>query len=197
LPLVAKIMIVDGPTAAESATANVMDSLAPASTEKLAPGMAITPAGIPCNEILIVPANPFCALVDIKMDEVVFPTTADVESGETETLKSPTGGGGPCWLLPHPAATVIEVANSNDQRLPPFTLPHREAHTTLSSAHLPRSITDTRLPPFLESPESMHGDRDVARVLQRSRGCRNRNREVLRWWGIAATTTSSGQTQSQ
>jgi len=103
--------MVDGPIDAESDRANVTVWLAPTSKEKLAAGIAFTPTGIPCNAILILPVNPFWGLVKIETDEVMFPTTADVEFGESETVKSPTGGGGPCWPLPHPARNSAKQTN--------------------------------------------------------------------------------------
>jgi hypothetical protein len=91
---------------------------------------------------------------------------------------------GPCWLVPQSRRNCD--SNCEQQRPETSTL-----HTpTLASkgAHVPSAA---------QLPRSMHGDRDGTRVLQRSRGCRNRNREILRGWGIATATTSRGQTQSQ
>ncbi len=77
-------------------TDNATDWLAPAPTEKLADGMAVTPAGIPCKEMLTIPENPFSGLIETRTAGVVLPTTTDAEAGETVSVKSSTGGGGPC-----------------------------------------------------------------------------------------------------
>jgi hypothetical protein len=55
------------------------------------------------------PLNPLCGATETVAAEVVFPITAEAETGEADKLKSGIGGG--CWLLPPHAVSATERAS--------------------------------------------------------------------------------------
>jgi len=98
--------------AAVPVTEKVSDWLPPAWTAKEEPGDAFTPEGSPCSVISTEPLNPLSGATETVTAEVVFPITAEAETGEADKLKSGIGGGGGgCWLLPPHAVSATERAS--------------------------------------------------------------------------------------
>jgi hypothetical protein len=56
------------------------------------------------------PLNPFFGATETVTVELTLPITAEADTGETDKLKSCTGGGGG-WLLPPHAASASESAS--------------------------------------------------------------------------------------
>jgi len=92
-------------------TEKVTAWLPPDWAAKEEPGDAFTPEGSPCSVISTEPLNPLCDATETVTAEVVFPITAEAETGETDKLKSGIGGGGGCWLLPPHAVSATERAS--------------------------------------------------------------------------------------
>src|SRR5262249_7034009 len=84
-----------GPTAAESASLNVTDWVAPGASENADDGRTVTPFGTFWRATLTVSLNPSSPRIAMTNGDVVEPTCADSDEVESETLKSATGGAVP------------------------------------------------------------------------------------------------------
>jgi hypothetical protein len=92
-------------------TEKVTAWLPPAWTAKEEPGDGFTLEGSPCSMISTEPLNPLCGATETVTADVVFPITAEAETGEADKLKSGIAGGGSCWLLPPHAISATERAS--------------------------------------------------------------------------------------
>jgi hypothetical protein len=93
LPFVASTVIGKTPTAADGDTENVTDWLVPGAREKEG-GVTSTPCGRPWSVKSTELLKPCSGAMEIVIAEVELPRTAEAETGDTNTSKSTTGGGG-------------------------------------------------------------------------------------------------------
>jgi hypothetical protein len=81
------------------------------------PGVALTPDGSPRSVTLTEPLKPFFGVTETVTFQVTFPMTAEAETGETDKLKSCTGGGGDLLPPPQAASDNARAYPTSDSRI--------------------------------------------------------------------------------
>src|SRR5438552_500600 len=94
--------------------------LAPAASENGGAGEDVAPSGTPASAIVTEPVNSFCPATATVTAGLGVPSTTDREAGDTETLKSPTCGGGEPLPPPHAVRNRKQARTHGAARSPRF-----------------------------------------------------------------------------